>query len=112
MSFFISEAIAQSANPAVDSAAGSSFSLVMIAAIFILFYFMLIRPQNKRAKEHRELVKQLKKGDEITTSAGILGKVVEIDEQFLKLKVADGVEITVLRNAVNTVLPKGTIKTV
>lgn len=114
MSFFISNAIAQ-ATPATDGAAAtanSSFSFIMIAAIFILFYFMLIRPQNKRAKEHRDLVTQLKKGDEVTTSAGILGKVTELEDQFMKLKIAEGVEVTMLRNAVNTVLPKGTIKAV
>ena len=82
----------------------------MIAAIFVLFYFMLIRPQNKRAKEHRELVGKLKKGDEIITSGGILAKVSSLDEQYIKVSVAEGVEINLQRSAVSAVLPKGTIK--
>ena len=109
MSFLISEA-----NAAIGAAPGaggeSSFSLVMIVAIFVLFYFMLIRPQNKRAKEHRELTEKLKKGDEIITSGGMLGKVVSLEEQYIKVSVADGVEITLQRGAVSTVLPKGTLK--
>lgn len=112
MSLFISDVFAQPATAeAADQATSSSFSLIMIAAIFVLFYFMLIRPQNKRAKEHRELINQLQKGDEVTTAAGIIGKVTDLDEQFLKLKIAEGVEITMLRNAVSSVLPKGTVKT-
>lgn len=111
MTFFISDALAQ-VSPTVDTAAtNNTFSLIMIAAIFVLFYFMLIRPQNKRAKEHRELVAQLKKGDEIITSSGILGTVIELEEPFMKVKIADNVEISMLRNAINKVLPKGTIKT-
>ena len=71
---------------------------------------MLIRPQNKRAKEHRELIGKLKKGDEIVTSGGLLAKVISLDEQFLKVNIAEGVEISLQRSAVSTVLPKGTIK--
>jgi preprotein translocase subunit YajC len=88
----------------------STFSLVMIAAVFVLIYFMLIRPQNKRAQEHRELVNQLKKGDELVTTGGFVGKVVSINEQFMKISLADGVDVHVQRNAVSLVLPKGTIK--
>lgn len=109
MSFFISEAKAAiSATPSAQS--DGSFSLIMIVAIFVLFYFMLIRPQNKRAKEHRELTEKLKKGDEIITSGGLLAKVVSLDEQYIKVSIADGVEITLQRGAVSTVLPKGTLK--
>ena len=82
----------------------------MIAAIFVLFYFMLIRPQNKKAKEHRELIGQLKKGDEIITSGGILAKVVSMDEQYIKVSLAEGIEINLQKGAVSTVLPKGTLK--
>lgn len=109
MSFFISNAIAASAG----SSAGqpdSSFSLIMIVVIFVLFYFMLIRPQSRRAKEHRELVNKLKKGDEIITNGGILGKVSSLDEQFIKLTLAEGIEVTLQRGAVTNVLPKGTLK--
>jgi len=82
----------------------------MVAAIFVLFYFMLIRPQNKRAKQHRELVGKLKKGDEVITSSGILAKVVSLDEQYLKVAIASGVEVTMQRGSITTVLPKGTIE--
>lgn len=109
MSLLISDAMA-AANTAANPQADGTFSFIMIAAIFVLFYFMLIRPQNKRAKEHRELINNLKKGDEIVTSGGILAKVVDLQEQYMKVKVAEGVEISMQRNAVNTVLPKGTIK--
>ena len=109
MSFFIQNALAAAgAVPAPQSE--GTFSLFMIAAIFILFYFMLIRPQSKRAKEHRALTANLKKGDEIVTSGGILAKVVGLDDQYLKVSLADGVEIMLQRSAVSMVLPKGTLK--
>ena len=113
MSFFISDAMAATAavagktpGPQTDG----TFSMIMIAAIFILFYFMLIRPQNKRAKELRELISKLKKGDEIVTSGGILAKISSIDEQYIKVTVAEGTEVCLQRSAVSTVLPKGTLK--
>ena len=109
MSFLISDAFA-AAGESVPAQADGTFSLIMIAAIFVLFYFMLIRPQNKRTKAHREMVGALKKGDEVVTSGGILAKVVSLDDQYVKLSIADGVEISVQRSAVSTVLPKGTLK--
>ncbi|MDR3442722.1 MAG: preprotein translocase subunit YajC [Legionella sp.] len=109
MSFFISDALAAAGTTASPQADGT-FSLIMIAAIFVLFYFMLIRPQNKKAKEHRELISRLKKGDEVITTGGILAKVVTIDEQYVKVALAEGVEITLQKGAVATVLPKGTLK--
>ena len=109
MSFFISDAIA-AATATRGAQTDGTFSLIMIAAIFVLFYFMLIRPQNKRAKDHRELVGKLKKGDEVVTSGGVLAKVVSIDEQYIKVSIAEGVEISLQRSAVSTVLPKGTLK--
>lgn len=109
MSFFISNAVA-AANSTPAAQSDGTFQLVMIAVIFVLFYFMLIRPQNKRAKEHRELVGQLKKGDEIVTTGGILAKLVAVDDQFIKATIAEGVDISLQRSAVSTVLPKGTLK--
>ncbi|KTC64939.1 SecYEG protein translocase auxillary subunit (plasmid) [Legionella adelaidensis] len=108
MSFFISDAIA--AAPAPGAQPDGSFSFLMIAAIFVLFYFMLIRPQNKRAKEHRDLISNLKKGDEIITTGGLLAKITSIEEQYLKISIAEGVEISLQKNAVSSVLPKGTLK--
>ncbi len=109
MSFFKSDAVA-AAGSAMPAQTDGTFSLVMIAAIFVLFYFMLIRPQNKRAKDHRNLISKLKKGDEVITSGGMLAKVVSLDEQYIKASVADGVEISFLRSSISTVLPKGTLK--
>ena len=99
MSFFIGDAMAAAGKTAGAQTDGT-FSLVMIAAIFVLFYFMLIRPQNKRAKDLREII----------TSGGILAKIASIDDQYIKVTVAEGVEISLQRSAVSTVLPKGTLK--
>ncbi|MCH9689793.1 MAG: preprotein translocase subunit YajC [Gammaproteobacteria bacterium] len=108
MSFLISDAVADTAGAAGAQGDGT-FSLVMIGVIFVLFYFMLIRPQNKRAKEHRDLINKLEKGDEVATSSGILGRVVHLDEQYLKMAIAEGTEVTLQRSAVSSVLPKGTL---
>lgn len=110
MSFFISDAFATAGTTAAPQADGS-FSLIMIVAIFVLFYFMLIRPQSKKAKEHRDLISKLKKGDEIITAGGILAKVVSLNDQYIKVCLAEGVEINIQKGAVTTVLPKGTLKT-
>ena len=108
MSFFISDAFADAATPAAQ--ADGTFSLVMIAAIFILFYFMIIRPQNKRAKDHRDLLTKVKKGDEVVTSGGILAKVVSVDEQYIKISPAEGVEFRMQKGSISAILPKGTLK--
>lgn len=109
MSFFISDALAAAGNAASPQADGT-FSLIMIAAIFVLFYFMLIRPQNKKAKEHRELIGRIKKGDEVITSGGMLAKVVSLDDQYIKVSLAEGVEVSLQKGAIVAVLPKGTLK--
>lgn len=108
MSFFISDAYAATAQPASDS----MYSFWLMGLIFVLFYFMLIRPQNKRAKALRDLLSALKKGDEVVMSNGILGKITHLDEQYVKLTIADGCEISVQRQAIGAVLPKGTLKAV
>jgi len=78
--------------------------------IFILFWFMLIRPQMKRAKEQKKMLSELAKGDEIVTSSGQLGKVSKISDQYVSLEIADGVITHIQKSAVQTLLPKGTIK--
>lgn len=113
MGLFISNAMAAAATVSDISQTkqtDSTLSLLMIAAILVFFYFMLIRPQNKRTQEHRDLVNQLKKGDEVVTSGGLIGKVVSLDEQLIKLSLADGLDVHLQRNAVSSVLPKGTMK--
>lgn len=113
MTFFISEAFANPASAAATAGQSDSpFSMIMIFAIFVLFYIMLIRPQSKRAKQHKNLLANLKKGDEIITSGGILGKVVNLDEQYIKLSISQSAEIILQKNSVATVLPKGTIESI
>lgn len=109
MSFFISNAMA-AAKTASTGQADGTLSMVMVVAIFILFYFMLIRPQSKRAKEQRELISSLKKGDEIITNSGLLAKVISLDNQYIKIALTEGVEVYLQRGAVGTILPKGTLK--
>lgn len=109
MDFLISSALAQP----VDVAAGSGSSLMQflpLIVIFAVFYFMLIRPQMKRAKEHRNLVSELGKGDEVVTNGGLLGKITDLSDAFVTVEIAEGVQIKLQRNAVTTVMPKGTIK--
>ena len=113
MSFLFSDAYA-AAGEMVGLAGGqrseSSLSLLMIVGIFALFYFMMIRPQNKRAKQHKELMAKIQKGDEVVLSSGILGKVEKlINETHIKVTLTTDVEIIVLRDAVVSVLPKGTL---
>ncbi|MET0534629.1 MAG: preprotein translocase subunit YajC [Steroidobacter sp.] len=108
MDWLISTAAAQAQGaPAQPSALMQFLPLVLI---FVVFYFLLIRPQTKRAKEHRAMVSTLEVGAEVVTNGGILGKVTEVSEQFLTIEVASGVNIKLQRQAVAQVLPKGTLK--
>jgi preprotein translocase subunit YajC len=81
-----------------------------LVVIFVLFYFMLIRPQMKRAKEQKQMLTELAKGDEIVTASGQLGKIVKLGDQYVSLEIADGVITHVQKASVQTLLPKGTIK--
>ena len=85
-------------------------SMLFFVGMIVIFYFLLIRPQQKRAKEHRKMVEAIGKGDEIVTNGGVLGKIVDVGEQYLTIEIADGVQIKLQRNAVATVLPKGSLK--
>lgn len=109
MDWLISTAAAQSAPGGSGSTLMQFLPLVLI---FIVFYFLLIRPQTKRAKEHRAMVAALEVGAEVVTNGGILGKVTELAEQFISVEVAAGVNVKVQRNAISQVLPKGTLKSV
>ena len=107
MSFFINDAMAQGAG----GQQASTFELILpLLLMFGIFYFLLIRPQQKKAKEHKNMVEALNKGDEIVTSGGLVGKITDTDENFLTCKIADNVEVKVQRHAVSSVLPKGTVK--
>ena len=106
MNFFISDAMA--AEPAAQGDLLTSFLPLIV--IFVIFYFLLIRPQSKKAKEQKQMVAALAKGDEIVTNGGVLGKIVKVGDNFLSLEVADGVQLKIQRHAVATLMPKGTIK--
>jgi len=105
MDFFISNAYAQAGGET-----GSLMSFLPLIVIFAVFYFMLIRPQMKRSKEHKQLVSQLSKGDEVITNGGLLGKITDVSESFVTLELADNLQIKLQRGAVANVMPKGTIK--
>ena len=108
MDFFINSAHAQAAGA---SGGQSILSAMMLPALLlVVFYFLLIRPQSKRAKEQKEMLSKVTAGDEVATTGGILGKVVEVGEQFLTLEIASGVNIKLQKVQIAQLLPKGTVK--
>ncbi|OGT89088.1 MAG: preprotein translocase subunit YajC [Gammaproteobacteria bacterium RIFOXYA12_FULL_61_12] len=110
MSFFIADALAEA--PAAAAAAQPSMieSLIFPIGLFVIFYFFFIRPQIKRQKDHKKLIDTLGKGDEVQTEGGLLGRIVELTDDYAKVEVADNVVLTVRRASVLVVLPKGTLK--
>ena len=111
MSLFIASAHAQTAG-GQPPAGGELFQIGFLVLLFVLFYFIAIRPQRKRQKEHAEMVSALSKGDEVVTSSGILGKVTSLDDNYMVLNVANNVEMKFQRIHVHAVLPKGTLKSI
>lgn len=109
MSFFISDAHA-AADPAAQAAGGGFQFLIMIVIFFGIMYFMIIRPQQKKQKEHEALLASLSKGNEVVTSGGIIGKVTAIGDNLVEIKVAEGTNIRVQKQAIAAVMPKGTMK--
>lgn len=109
MSFFISDAMAQQAPAAAGGEAGIA-NIIFLVVLFAIFYFMLLRPQLKRAKEHKKMTETLSKNDEIVTSGGLAGRVTKVDDSFITLLIAEGVEVQVQKNAVGSLLPKGSLK--
>ena len=107
---FISEAFAQAAPAAQGGTESGLLSMLPLVLMFVVLYFVMIRPQMKRQKEHKAMIEALAKGDEVVTAGGMLGKVTKIGETFVHVEVASGVEIQVQRSAVVQVLPKGTVK--
>ena len=105
----ISPAWAQGAGAGVG---GGFESLILIVLMFGVLYFLMIRPQMKRAKEHKTMIDALQKGDEVITTGGILGRVTKINENYVTLEVSNNVEIQIQRPAVQLVLPKGTLKNI
>ena len=110
MSFFIPDAHAQAAGE--SAAGGEMFQIFFLIGLFVLFYFIAIRPQRKRQKEHSDMVDSLSKGAEVVTTSGILGKITKLEDNFVILQVADNVELKFQRSYINAVLPKGTLKSI
>jgi preprotein translocase subunit YajC len=107
---FISEAFAQTAPAASGGAESSLLSLLPLVLMFVVLYFIMIRPQMKRQKEHKAMVEAIGKGDEVVIGGGVLGRVAKVGESYLHVEVANGVELQVQRASVVQVLPKGTFK--
>ncbi len=96
---------------AAGAAPGGSFApLLMMVVFIVIFYFLLIRPQQKKAKEHQAMLAKIAAGDEVVTSGGILGKVVEVGDRFTTVEIADGVRIKVQKFQISSLVPKGTLK--
>lgn len=109
MGYWISDAFAQAAPQAQEPGMAG---LLLPLAIFAFFYFLFIWPQQKRSREHKKMVQSLTKGTDVVTNGGIVGKVVDLDDSFVVLEVAEGVQIQVQRNAIASVLPKGSLKAI
>lgn len=105
---FISSAFAQAAPAAQPGGASSLITLLPLVLMFVVLYFIMIRPQMKKQKEHKAMVDALAKGDEVVISGGVLGRVTKVGEPYINVEVADEVELQVQRMAVLQVLPKGT----
>ena len=105
----INEAWAQSGSPAFGA---DIWSMLPIILMFVVLYFLMIRPQMKRAKEHKAMIEALQKGDEVVAAGGLLGRISKISENYITLQIASNVEIQVQRPAVQLLLPKGSIKSI
>ena len=107
----IRSAFAQAAGGAPAGDAGM-MGFLPIIAMFVLLYFLMIRPQMKRAKEQKQMVEALQKGDEVITAGGVVGRITKMGDAYISLEIAAGTEINVQRTAVQTLLPKGTLKSI
>jgi preprotein translocase subunit YajC len=112
LTVFISSAFAQTAPAAAAGGdmQSSLMSMLPLVLMFVVLYFVMIRPQMKKQKEHRSMVEALAKGDEIVSAGGMLGKISKLGDSYLGLEIANGVEVQIQRSAVVQILPKGTIK--
>ena len=111
MSFFIPAAYADAAAPAAGPA-GTGFEWIFLVGFLVIFYLMIWRPQAKRAKEQKNLLGSLQKGDEVVTNGGIAGKIVKVSDDFVVLEVSDTVELKFQKGAIAATLPKGTLKAI
>ena len=109
MTVLITQAWAQGAGAPLG---GGIESMLLIVLMFVVLYFLMIRPQMKRAKEHKTMIEALQKGDEVVAAGGVLGRISKIGESYVSLQIAPNVEVQVQRPAVQVLLPKGTIKSI
>jgi preprotein translocase subunit YajC len=109
MSFFISDAMAEAA-PAAAGQADAITGLLPLVIFGVVLYFLMIRPQVKRQKEHKKMVEALGKGDEVVTSGGMAGKISDMGENFVLIEIAEGMSVKIRRQAIDSVLPKGSLK--
>ena len=108
---FISNAYAQTAATTTDAGMlGSLTTFAPLVLMFVVMYFLMIRPQQKRQKEQRSMMDALAKGDEVVTSGGLVGKVAKVGENYISLEISEGTEVVVQKPAIGLVLPKGTLK--
>ena len=109
---FISEALAQGTDAAAGTPSifGSLGGMLPIVLMFVVLYFVMIRPQMKRQKEHKAMIEAVQKGDEVVTAGGLIGKIAKLGDNFIHLEVANGVEVQLQRSAITQVLPKGSLK--
>lgn len=105
---FISTAYAQTAPAAAPSGTDTLFSLLPLVLMFVVLYFIMIRPQMKKQKEHKAMIEALAKGDEVVIAGGVLGRIAKLGDSYVHVEVANGVELQVQRPAILQVLPKGT----
>lgn len=112
MSFFISSAFADAAAPAAAGPMGVGFEWIFLVGFVVIFYLMIWRPQAKRAKEQKNLLGNLQKGDEVVTSGGIAGKINKVTDDFVVIEVSDTVELKIQKGAIAATLPKGTLKAI
>jgi preprotein translocase subunit YajC len=109
MSLLINDAYAQTPGGALGGAGG--YSQIIILVVFVaVFYFLLIRPQQKRMKDQQAMLSRLSSGDEVVTNGGILGRIIEVNDTFITLEIADGVRIKVQKTQISQLMPKGTLK--
>lgn len=106
MDFFISNAYAQAGAPA----GGGILTFLPLILMLVIFYFLMIRPQQKRMKEHTAMIGALKKGDEVVTNGGLGGTITDVGDAYLQMRIADDVEVNIQKQAVAALLPSGTLK--
>jgi preprotein translocase subunit YajC len=106
MNFLISDALAETSAASAD---GGIMPIIFLVGMFVVMYFFVIRPQTKRQKEHKKLVEELCKGDEVQTVGGLMGKITELDDSTLKLEIAANTVVSIRRASVEVVLPKGSL---